>query len=98
VSRCDAEKRASHATEDDLVAACRILEINLQLQSDDLLRGFRWHFETYIQYHLLTYVLWHLCVKPVGSTVERAWNAIDGSFELADHRDISFEPRSKWTF
>lgn len=97
LNRCDAKKHPFYASEDALVAACRILEMSSQLQTDDLLRGFRWYFETFTQYHLLTYVLWHLCVKPVGPSVERAWSAIDGSFEIADNRNISCEPWSKWT-
>lgn len=97
LNRSNAEKHATYANEDALVVACQILEMNLQLQTDDLLRGFRWCFETYTQYHPLIYVLWHLCVKPVGPSVDRAWSAIDGSFEVADHRDISCEPGSKWT-
>jgi hypothetical protein len=97
LNHCDSEKHVSHATEDTLVEACRILDMNLQLQLEDLLRGFRWFFETFTQYHLLTYVLWHLSVKPIGPNVERAWKAVERSFEIASHRDISGEPVSKWT-
>jgi hypothetical protein len=96
LNRCDSEKRAPNSTEDDLVAACQILEMNLQLQSDELLRGVRWVFETYTQYHLLTYLHWHLFVKPVGPSVERTWKAVDTSFEIAEHWDNSCEPGSKW--
>ncbi|MCJ1469143.1 hypothetical protein MMC07_007776 [Pseudocyphellaria aurata] len=88
---------ASYANEDALVAACLILEMNIQLYSDDLMRGFRWYFETYVQYHPLTYVLWHLCVKPLGPSLDRAWKAVDESFEIVDHRDISCQLGSKWT-
>lgn len=74
------EDRKSLATEDNLVNACEILELYLQIRSDDLLRGFRWAFDAYPQYHLLLYVLWHLCVKPSGPNVDRAWHAVDASF------------------
>lgn len=92
------KKRESHATEENIVNACEILELNLQIQSDDLLRGYRWAFETYPQYHILLYVLWHLCVKPVGPSVDRAWAAVDGSFEHenANQRDVIAGPGSKW--
>lgn len=97
LDRSAAEKNTSYANEDALVAACSILEMNIQLYSEDLMRGFRWYFETYTQYHPLTYVLWHLCIKPVGPSLDRAWNAVDGSFEIVDHRDISGQLGSKWT-
>ena len=74
------EDRKALATEEHLVSACEILESNLQIRSDDLLRGFRWAFEAYPQYHLLLYVLWHLCVKPSGPNVGRAWYAVEASF------------------
>ena len=86
----------AEANDDALAAACYILEINIQLQTEDLLGGFRWYFETYTQNHILTYLLWHLRVKPVGPDVERAWNAIDASFSVADQRNTSCEPGSRW--
>jgi hypothetical protein len=97
LNRCDSEKHISHATEETLIEACRILEMNLQLQSEDLLRGFRWFYETFTQYHLLTYVLWYLSVKPTGPNVERAWGAVERSFEIAERRDTSYDPGSRWT-
>ena len=96
LNRRDGEQGVAQANDDNLAAACHILEINLQLQTEDLLRGFRWYFETYTQNHILTYLLWHLSVKPTGPGVDRAWNAVDESFKVADHRNISREPGSRW--
>lgn len=96
LNRSDAAKHLAHPNEDALVAGCRILEMDLRFQAEDLLRGYRWYFETYTQYHVLTYMLWHLCIKPTGSSVDRAWIAIDRSFEVANHRGLSCEPLSKW--
>ena len=96
LNRRGVEQGVAQANDDTLAAACHILEINLQLQREDLLRGFRWHFETYTQNHILTYLLWHLRVKPVCSGVDRAWTAIEESFKVADHRNISREPGSRW--
>ena len=90
------EQGIAQANDDTLAAACHSLEINLQLLTTDLLRGFRWYFETYTQHHILTYLLWHLCVKPVGPGIDRAWSAIDETFRVADHRNISREPGSRW--
>lgn len=86
------------ASGETLVNACEILELNLQIQTDDVLRGFRWTFETYPQYHLLLYVLWYLCVHPSGPSVDRAWNIVELSFEneIANQRDIIAGPGSKW--
>ena len=95
-TRRGAEQGVAQANDDTLAAACHILEINLQLQTEDLLRGFRWYFETYTQNHILTYLLWHLSVKPVGPGVERAWSAADASFTVGDNRNMSCEPGSRW--
>jgi hypothetical protein len=89
-------KTAFDANEDTLISACRLLEMNLQLQTDELLRGFHWYLGSYTQYHLLTYLLWHLCMKPGGPNVERAWNALECSFQLAEHCQLTTEPGSKW--
>jgi hypothetical protein len=90
--------RESLAVGETLVNACNILELNYQIQTDDILRGFRWTFEAYPQYHLLLYVLWHLCVHPSGPSVDRAWNVVDASFEreIANQRDVIAGPGSKW--
>ncbi|KAH7395986.1 C6 transcription factor [Cadophora sp. MPI-SDFR-AT-0126] len=90
------QKTTSDANEDTLISACRLLELDLQLQTDELLRGFHWYLGSYTQYHLLTYLLWHFCVKPRGPNVERAWNVLERSFELAEQRQLTTEPGSKW--
>jgi hypothetical protein len=84
LNRSDPEGREGRATEGNLINACEILELNLEIQFDDLLRGFLWSFATYPQYHLLLYVLWHLCVKPVGPNVVRAWAAVNSTFDYED--------------
>ncbi|KAI1623827.1 fungal-specific transcription factor domain-containing protein [Exophiala viscosa] len=91
------KKGAFDANEDTLTVACRLLEMYLQLQTDELLRGFHWYLRSYTQYHLLTYVLWHLCLKPDGPSTERAWNALERSFQLAEPHARVTEPGSKWT-
>jgi hypothetical protein len=96
LKRSGFEKDTPGATEENLDAACQVLEIDLQLQQDDILGNFRWLFETYTQYHMLTYVLWHLYVNPVGPSVARAWNVVNQSFEIAGRRGVSVETGSKW--
>ena len=96
LNRCDVAEHPSYPNEEALVAACRILEMDLRFRAEDLLRGYLWYFETYTQYHALTYMLWHLCIKPVGPSVGRAWYTIDKSFEVANRRGTSCEPLSKW--
>ena len=98
LSRSNPERRESHATEENMVDACEILDLNLEIQTDDLLKGFHWSFETYPPYHLLLYLLWHLCVKPVGPSVERAWTAVEGTFALeeANQRISTGRPGCKW--
>jgi hypothetical protein len=86
----------STATEDSLVTACEILEMDLQLQTEDLIRDFAWISRTYIQYFPLTYVLWHLCVKPTGPNAERAWHLSRLIIEAIGNRDTAFEGGSNW--
>ena len=96
LNRRGSEQGVAQINDDTLTEACHVLEIYLQLQTEDLLTGFRWYFETYTQNHILTYLLWHLRRKPVGPGVDRAWSAVDASFKVADHRNILREPGSRW--
>jgi hypothetical protein len=87
------------STDETLAEACRILEYGTQIQSDELLRNYRWISDVYPQYHVLLYILWRLCVKPTGPSVERAWREVDQSFDVEFGR-LGFEnspPGSKWT-
>jgi hypothetical protein len=77
------------------------MELNIELQTDELLRNYRWAAETVPQYHVVLYALWHLSIRPVGPNVERAWKAINGIFELEQSRrrrqDVgSTGPGIKW--
>jgi hypothetical protein len=86
------------STDETLAEACRILEYGTQVQTDELLRDYRWCVEIYPQYHVLLYVLWRLCVKPTGPSVERAWKQVDANFRL-EYAQLGFEtapPGSKW--
>jgi len=82
-----------NVNDDTLLAACKVLEHNLRLLSDEITRGYRWHIRTFFQYHILTYLLWHLCVKPSTPHSERAFKIADSYFG-SFHQDAN--PRSKW--
>lgn len=85
--------------DETLAEACQILEYGTQIQSDELLRNYRWIVEVYPQYHVLLYVVWRLCVLPTGPSVDRAWSLVEKSFDVEFGR-IGFEnapPGSKWT-
>ena len=71
--------REDFATEEDLVEALEILEPRL-VSEDDLLKQYAWARKAYPQYHVAMYVLWHLCVKPEGPSVDRAWRAMESLF------------------
>lgn len=73
------------ATEDSLIQALEILEPQL-LADNNLLSPFRWAKRAFPQYDITMYVLWHLCVKPEGSHVDRAWRIVDEVF-AAEHID-----------
>ncbi len=90
----------ARVSEESLVDACQILEMNIEVQSDELMRNYRWTGEMYPQYHIMLYVLWHLGVKPLGANVKRAWRAVDSAFDLEDSRrrrqDVSSGFGAKW--
>jgi len=67
------------ATEENLAAALEILEPKLYTE-DELLKQFVWLSKAYPQYHVMTYVLWHLCIRPDGPNVEKAWQAVETFF------------------
>ncbi|KAH8880811.1 hypothetical protein GQ53DRAFT_813046 [Thozetella sp. PMI_491] len=78
----ESESAEARLSEESLVDGCEILELNIELQMDELMRNYRWTGEIYPQYHVLLYILWHLRMKPFGPNAERAWKAIDATFAL----------------
>ncbi|EFQ34389.1 fungal specific transcription factor domain-containing protein [Colletotrichum graminicola] len=76
------EARESFATEENLVEALEIIELWMSIASDELLQSYRWSLAAFPQYHMLLYLLWHMCVKPEGPSVERAWRAINMSLGI----------------
>jgi hypothetical protein len=68
------------ATEENLVEALEILAPRL-VSEDDLLKQFARARKAYPQYYVTMYVLQHLCVKPEGPNVDRAWEAVEISFQ-----------------
>lgn len=82
-------------TEENLIEALEILEPRLpNVSEDDLLRQFAWARKAYPQYYITMYVLRHLCVKPAGPTIDRAWAAIDTLFEQWDEFISGFGSKS----
>jgi hypothetical protein len=94
LNRLDKQQNMSHTDEEALVSACIILEKCLQLLSDELLRGLRWHLSTYFQYHIVTYVLRHLCIRPNSPNSAIAFKVVEDSFRTFNYRT---KPGSKWT-
>ncbi|OHW97908.1 C6 transcription factor [Colletotrichum incanum] len=91
------EARESFATEENLEEALGILDSCMSFASDELLRPYRWSMGAYPQYHMLLYVLWHLCVKPAGPSVERAWRAINENLAHIKSVGAGFGPAAKIT-
>ncbi|KAF6814217.1 fungal specific transcription factor [Colletotrichum musicola] len=91
------EARESFATEENLSQALEILEASQSLTSDELLRPYLWSMRSYPQYHMLLYALWHLCVKPEGPSVERAWRTVDATMEYARSAGVGSGPAAKMT-
>lgn len=91
--------RGLQTDEGTFAEACQILEYANSIRSDELLRNYRWIVEMYPSYHMLLFLLWRLCLEPAGPSVERAWRAVDASFEpeFARQGFDTAPPGSKWT-
>ncbi|KAF2805192.1 uncharacterized protein BDZ99DRAFT_396642 [Mytilinidion resinicola] len=83
------------ATEENLIEALAILGPRIY-NEDGMLKQYTWARKAYPQYHVTMYVLWHLCVKPEGPNIGRAWEAVEPLFsqELWDESTIGFGPKS----
>ncbi|RAQ54296.1 C6 transcription factor [Aspergillus flavus] len=90
------QEAVSSAAERTLISACACLEQSMELQTDDLLRGFRWLFASYNQFHCLMYVLWHLCAQPTGPHVVRVWNIVDLVFNVTENDPTRPDPGPTW--
>ncbi|KAM5527623.1 fungal specific transcription factor [Fusarium oxysporum f. sp. phaseoli] len=77
--RCPGSREA-FATEENLVEALEALDLGLTPAKDEMMKPFVWLCRAYPQYHLALYILWHLCVKPEGPNIERAWEAVNGVY------------------
>lgn len=82
--------------EQNLVEALEILEIRFGSEGDLLLKQFAWAGKAYRQYNVTMYVLWHLCIKPEGPSIDRAWEAMEKLFshELWDQYAMGFGSKS----
>jgi hypothetical protein len=74
------------ATDEDLAEALDVLELALQIGSDEMLKPYSWLWRMNPDYHVVMYLLWHLCVQPDGPNVARAWKAVDRWF--SENQDI----------
>lgn len=81
-------------TEENLTEALDILWPKLYSE-DGLLTQFSWTRRAYPQYNVTMYVLLHLCVKPEGDQVEKAWGVIEAFFaeEMSAGDNVGFGPK-----
>ena len=90
-----ADPHTDFATEKNLIEALEILKPSLY-NEDGLLKQFAWIRKAYPQYHVTMYVLWHLCVKPDGPSVDKAWETVESLFssQLWDDSTVGFGSKS----
>lgn len=74
--------REEFATQENLVEAIEVLEICLQMWNDEMLKPYWWLWRADPEYHVVMYLLWHLCVRPEGPNVDRAWGVVDLFFKM----------------
>jgi hypothetical protein len=53
------------------------------LNNEPRTSNLRWLCETYIQWYAVTFLLSELCTRTEGEVVDRAWCAVDATFDLA---------------
>ncbi|KAI8162928.1 C6 transcription factor asaR [Colletotrichum sp. SAR 10_71] len=88
----------SFTTNQDLLEAVEILEMGMSFGKDELLRPFHWLTLAYPQYHLTLYVLGHLCARPDGPHVDRAWIVVEEMMQQVRRRQTEDDllPTSNW--
>ncbi|EEA19234.1 hypothetical protein TMatcc_010209 [Talaromyces marneffei ATCC 18224] len=91
-----AENPSDLVCNESLTHAIKGLEICILMKTDELSMNYQWLCSTYIQYSGLTHVLWSLCVCPQSESAERAWSAVERSFEL-EERPGAPELGQKWS-
>jgi hypothetical protein len=69
-------------TDGDLLDAIEVLELALQLRSDETLMPFSWMWTANPEYHATMFLLWLLCMRPRGPHVERAWYVVNALVEV----------------
>ncbi|KAH7324860.1 hypothetical protein B0I35DRAFT_425100 [Stachybotrys elegans] len=74
------QKHEDFATDEHLLEAIDILEMS-RLRKDKMLLKINWATNAYPQHHITMYILWHLCVKPEGPHVERAWTVVEAELK-----------------
>lgn len=79
-----AENLSERVCDESLNHAIRVLEICILMKTDELLANYQWLCNTFTQYSGLTHVLWSLCVYPQSEGAEKAWSAVERSFELEE--------------
>lgn len=85
------------ATEENLLEAVNILEQADNKWNEELVRPYRWSMLAYPQFHVMLYILWHLCVRPHGPTVEKAFAAVENHVEQNRLAERGPFQGSKWT-
>ncbi|KAK7756072.1 hypothetical protein SLS62_002015 [Diatrype stigma] len=86
-------------TSEALEQACETLQMVIDAWDDELLFDYRWLYRSFTQYHLPLYILWHLCLRPQGPCVARAWEVIDALFRLQEAGTLQLSASangSKW--
>jgi hypothetical protein len=90
-----AENPSELACDESLTHAIKVLDICILMKTDELFTNFQWLCSTFTQYSGLTHVLWSLCVCPQSESAEKAWSAVERSFEVEEKPGMP-ELGQKW--
>ena len=82
LQRSDSGGSPSEETKDRLfTTSVEVIEFSQLLETERATSRWGWLFRTYVQWHAIAFVLSQLCLRTEGPTVEKAWMAIDSTFE-----------------
>lgn len=93
---CHSDSEQASWSEKWLSSACEILVSMASLQQDELLSDWRWLFESFTQYYLLTFILYTICTSPPSPNIDLAWNVVENYLEVFDYRKMSGRAGTKW--
>ncbi|KAI1182146.1 fungal-specific transcription factor domain-containing protein [Nemania serpens] len=76
------------------LASVEVVEYSRILSAEPKIRRWQWLFHTYNQWHAVAYLLLEVCRRPWSPSVERAWIALNATFQ--NNKNIPLSKPAIW--